>query len=246
MPDGTFLVGGWALAPGATDWTLRETPSRTWSSGGTLFGVQDDKFFASDDGGVTWRGTQASGLTITEPEAFARGADGTLYVSQFTGGSDPTVDTWHATVWKSSDGGASWTVAYDGIATRGADDTITGEAHRFVGLLPDGAWVATDALSRDGGITWQHTDAVGDRGLAHLALDGSLVTGGADEKFWRVYDEGGLGDLRATYQLSVEGNPIPASQMRSVAFDEDGYVYVARGTPYAQIWRSDSPVTHGE
>jgi len=243
--DGTFLVGGWALAPGATEWTLRETPAKTWASGDTLFGLQKPAdFYRSDDGGTTWVGAlSASGLSVEEPEAFARGADGTLYLSQFTGKSDEAgVDTWHSTVWKSTDQGTSWTIAYDGVATRGLDDVVSGEAHRFVGLLPDGAWIATDATSRDGGITWHKTDVKGDRGLAHLTPQGTLVTGGADEKLWRMYDDGGLGDLRATYQIMVEGNAVPASQLRSVAFDTDGYAYIARGAPYVQIWRSNRPL----
>ena len=57
-----------------------------------------------------------------------------------------------------------------------------------------------------------------------------------------MYDDGGLGELRATYQLVVDDEPIPASQLRSVAFDEEGYAYVARGTPQVQIWKSDRPL----
>jgi hypothetical protein len=59
---------------------------------------------------------------------------------------------------------------------------------------------------------------------------------------WRVYDDGGLGDLRATYQIVIEGNAVPASQLRSVAFGPDGYAYIARGSPRVQIWRSDRPL----
>jgi hypothetical protein len=182
------------------------------------------------------------GLTVTEPEAFARGADGRLYLSEFTGTNEAGVDRWTARVWTSSDQGATWSLAYDALATRGADDTIVGEVHRFVSLAPDGAWIATDAISRDGGTTWQKTDVKGDRGLAHLTLHGTLVTGGADEKLWRLYDDGGRGELRATYEIEVAGNAIPAQQLRSVAFDAQGYAYVARGNPYVQIWRSDRPV----
>lgn len=242
LPDGTFLVGGLALAPGATGWTLRAMPARTWASGDVLFGVQKPSFYTSLDGGTTWSAAPAMGLGTEEPEAFARAADGTLYVSQFTGTTEGDTDTWRSRVWRSTDAGASWTLAYDGIATRAGDDKIVGEAHRFVGVTDDGAWIATDAVSRDGGNTWQATDVKGDRGLAHLTPGGMLVTGGADEKLWRVYDEGGLGELRATYEIEVEGNAIPASQLRSVAFDAEGYAYVARGAPFVQIWRSNRPL----
>ncbi len=240
--DGTFLVGGMSLAPGATEWNLRETPARTWASGDTLFGFQKPTFYTSFDHGSSWVASPATGLTAEEPEAFARGADGTLYVSQFTGTDTDGVDTWRSQVWRSADQGATWTIAYDGVATRGTDDVTTGEAHRFVGIAPDGAWIATDAISRDNGMTWQTTGVKGDRGLAHLTHAGTLVTGGADERLWRMYDDGGLGALRATYQLEVAGNDVPASQLRSVAFDEEGYAYIARGNPYAQIWRSDRPL----
>lgn len=239
--DGTFLTSGFALSPGGTEWTLRETPARTWASGDTLFGVQKAAFYTSFDGGNTWVASPATGLTVEEPEAFARGADGSLYVSQFTGTTTDALDTWRAVVWRSSDHGATWTIAYEGIATRTGEDVV-GEAHRFVGLTPDGAWIATDAVSRDGGTTWQKTDVNGDRGLAHLTHVGTLVTGGADEKLWRLYDDGGLGELRATYEIEVEGKPIPASQLRSVAFDAEGYAFVARGNPYVQLWRSNRPL----
>jgi hypothetical protein len=240
--DGTFLANGFALVPGATDWTLRETPARSWASGDIVFGVQDAKFYTSTDGGRAWVGAPATGLAIEEPEAFARGADGTLYVSQFTGKTEGGVDSWRSAVWRSSDAGASWSLAYEGLAMRGADDKTVGEAHRFVGLTKKGRWIATDAVSDDSGTTWQATTVKGDRGLAHLTLDGTLVTGGADEKLWRFYDDGGLGELRATYEIEVEGNAIPASQLRSVAFDEDGFAYIARGNPFVQIWRSDRPL----
>ncbi len=240
--DGTFLANGFALAPGATDWILRETPARAWASNDIVFGVQDGRFFRSDDGGATWGAAAAAGLAIEEPEAFARGADGTLYLSEFGAMTEGDVGTWRSVVWRSGDGGASWSIAYEGVATRGADDKIVGEAHRFVGLRKDGRWIATDAVSDDGGMTWQATTVKGDRGLAHLTLAGTLVTGGADEKLWRVYDDGGLGELRATYEIEVEGNAIPASQLRSVAFDEEGFAYIARGNPFVQIWRSDRPL----
>jgi hypothetical protein len=33
-----------------------------------------------------------------------------------------------------------------------------------------------------------------------------------------------------------------AATLRSVAFDEEGHAYVARGNPLVQIWRSTTPV----
>ena len=240
--DGTFLVAGLALAPPWRTWTLQEIPARTWASGPTLFGVAKQKFFTSYDGGMTWTAAAGHGLDVSEPEAFAMGPDGALYISQFTSNSDGTTDMWHSLVWTSGDTGISWTVAYDASATRVDYQAVVGEIHRFVGVLPDGAWIATDAVSHDAGATWTRTEVKGDRSLAHLTRNGSLVTAGADEKLWRVYSGGGLGELTSTWQLEVEGNPIAASEMRTVAFDEEGYAYTARGVPNVQIWRSDLPV----
>jgi hypothetical protein len=240
--DDTFLASGFALPAGGTDWMLREAPGRMWASGDALFGVQQRAFYTSFDGGANWVESPATGLAVDEPEAFARTPDGTLYVSQFTGGSEAGTDTWRAQVWRSTDAGLTWTIAYDGIATRAGGDNVVGEAHRFVGIAPDGAWIATDAVSHDGGTTWQTTDVKGDRGLAHLTNQGTLVTGGADEKLWRLYDDGGLGELRATYQIEVDGSPVPASQLRTVAFDDEGFAYVARGNPSLLLWRSSRPV----
>ncbi|NVB85530.1 MAG: hypothetical protein HOV81_44610 [Kofleriaceae bacterium] len=241
LDDGTFLVAGLALAKDAETWTLQEIPARTWASGQTVFGVSKQKFFASSDGGSTWIAAAATGLGVAEPEAFAQSGN-TLYVSQFTSATAMGVSMWRSVVWKSDDLGGTWSAAYDSTATRNDGEKIVGDAHRFVGITDKGDWISTDAVSRDGGTTWQKTTVLGDKGLAHLMLDGTLVTGGADESLWRVYDDGGLGDLVATYQIVVDDKPIPASQLRSVAFDEEGYAYVARGTPRVQLWRSSRPL----
>jgi hypothetical protein len=50
------------------------------------------------------------------------------------------------------------------------------------------------------------------------------------------------GELRATWALEADGQPVPASQLRSVAFDEDGHSYVARGAPYVGLWRTTEPL----
>lgn len=240
--DGTFLAAGLALAPDATTWTLQEMPARAWASGPTLFGAAKQQFFASEDGGRTWTATAAQGLGATDPEAFARLADGSMLVAELTAGTENELTTWHSMVWRSGDGGTTWTVAYDATATRGIDDKLIGETHRFVGVLDDGAWIATDAVSHDAGATWEQTDVEGDREIAHLTPHGSLVTGGPNEDLWRVYSGGGLGELTATWSIVVDGKPVPAAQLRTVAFDEEGYAYTARGTPNVQIWRSNKPV----
>jgi len=240
--DGTFLVAGLALRPTDPTWVLQEMPARAWASGPTLFGVADDRFYTSYDGGATWSATAATGLAADEPEAFAL-ADSALHVSQFTGNSEGDVDTWHSLVWRSADSGATWTVAYDATATRvRGTDEVAGEVHRFVGVTAEGVWIATDAVSHDRGATWTKTEVDGDRGLAHLMPNGNLVTGNANEQLWRIYADGGLGDLLATYTIEVDGKTIAASELRNVAFDELGYAYTARGTPNVQIWRSNHPV----
>jgi hypothetical protein len=241
--DGTFLVAGLAWTEGEDSWTLRDIPSRVFESGETLFGVAKPKFYTSLDSGQTWAVAAGTGLAAEDPEAFARGLDGTLHVGKFTGETVNGTVTWHATVWKSADAGATWAVAYDAMASRPEGGEITGETHRFVGITATGAWIATDAVSEDAGVTWTSTGVKGDRSLAYLTRRGSLIStlpGSPD--VWRVYADGGLGDLQATYTIQVEGVVTPASQLRSVAFDEAGYAYVARGAPYVQVWRSTTPV----
>jgi len=245
--DGTFLSAGLAWRDGEPAWSLRETPTRTWASGDTLFGVTDDGFFTSFDGGVTWTAQPADGLDTSEPEAFARDVDGSFLVSAFTSGTSSGVTSWRSTVWRSTDGGATWTVAYDATASRReGDEESTGEAHRFVGVRADGAWIATDAVSLDGGNTWQENDVKGDRSLAFLTPRGRLVTTlpepSPEQDLWRVYEDSGLGELQATYALVADGKPVAASPLRSIAFDEHGHVYVARGAPYVQVWRSAQPI----
>ena len=242
--DGTFLVAGLAWSEGEDSWTLRDIPARVFASGDTLFGIAKPKFFTSLDGGQTWAAAAGTGLAAEDPEAFSRGLDGTLHVGRFTGDTVNGATQWHATVWKSTDAGATWAVAYDAMASRpDGSDVITGETHRFVGITATGAWIATDAVSRDAGVTWTPTGVKGDRSLAYLTRKGSLIStlpGSPD--VWRVYAEGGLGELQATYTIKVDDTVTAASQLRSVAFDEAGFAYVARGAPYVQVWRSTTPV----
>lgn len=239
--DGTLIAAGLGWRDGDPAWSLRLVPARAWSAGATLFGVASGQFYTSDDGGHTWRATPASGLPSTEIEAFARSPlDGALYTSQYTATQEGGTDRWSAKVWRSTDGGQTWQTAYDASAMRDADGEITGQAHRFVGIANDGAWIAADAISHDGGVTWTPTEYDGDRSLAFVTPDGYLVTPRDD--VWRVFEAGGAGELRGTWELEADGQPVPASQLRSVAFDEAGHAYVARGTPYVQVWRSTRPL----
>jgi predicted GNAT family N-acyltransferase len=45
-----------------------------------------------------------------------------------------------------------------------------------------------------------------------------------------------------THAIEADGQPVLAAELRSVAFGDAGYAYVARGTPHVQIWRSTTPV----
>lgn len=237
--DGTFLVAGLAWREGDAAWTLREIPPRAWTAGDMAFGVAKGSFYASHDQGATWAARPAASLTPELADALARTPDGALLVSTFTGGNAGDLDNWHAMVWKSTDDGTTWTAAYDAREIRNPGGDATGEVHRFVGVTPAGAWVATDAISKDGGATWEKTDVTIDRGLAFLTPKGRLVTVQND---WKVYDGAGAGGLQATYQLEIDGTRVDGSQLRSVAFDDLGYAYLAGGAPYVTVWRSTTPL----
>jgi hypothetical protein len=242
--DGTVIAAGLAFHDGDPGWSLREVPGRTWAAGDTLFGLWDGRFWISDDAGRTWRAAMTTGLGDGDAEdeqldieAFARDPDGAFHVSHFTVERTASEDHFRTRVWRSPDGSA-WTIAYEATAIRDhASGEVTGEVHRFVGITADGTWIATDAISRDAGQTWQPTNFEGDRSLAFLTPGGHLVTPRDD--LWRVYE---AGELRATWALEADGQPVPASQLRSVAFDEDGHAYVARGAPYVRLWRTTEPL----
>lgn len=242
--DGTFLVAGLAWRDGDPSWSLRVLPPRAWAANNMLFGASSDAFYASLDTGTTWHTATGTGPAPAQADAFARGADGTILVSTFTGATDDTGDHLHAEVWRSSDAGASWTSAYTGDATRPTGGNLTGEVHRFVGITADGTWVATDATSDDSGATWKSTHIDNDYGLAFLTPAGRLVTAlpDATQDVLRIFDDAGAGSLRATYKLTIAGTPVPASSLQSVAFDEDGYAYVAGGAPYVELWKSTEPL----
>ena len=194
----------------------------------------------------SWIATQPAGLEAgVELDAFA-GDTGALLASQFFGETIDGLDRWRSRVWRSTDGGATWTPAYDAEATRPVGEVAIGEVHRFVGVAADGAWIASDAVSLDAGATWQATETNGGVRSAFLTPLGHLVTtlpaDSATDDVWRVYEAGGRGALRATWALEADGTRVPASQLRSVAFDAEGYAYVARGTPYVQLWRTAQPL----
>jgi hypothetical protein len=235
--DGTFISAGLAWHEGDAAWSLREVPATTWVAGPTLFGMANKVLYTSDDTGRSWRGATTTGLE-GEPEAFARDPQGALYASRFSGGG-VGLDMWHAQVWRSTDG-ASWSIAYDGVATREPGKDTVGEAHRFIGITAKGTWIATDAISNDAGVTWTPTEFDGDKSLAFLTPAGQLVTPRDD--VWHVFEAGGAGELVGTWKLEAGGQPVPASDLRSVAFDELGYAYVARGAPYVAVWRSTKPI----
>ena len=237
--DGTFLVAGLAWREGDTAWTLREIPPRAWASGDMAFGVAKSSFYASHDRGTTWTAKPASNFAADQADAFARTTDGSLLVSTFQSTDAGDIQGWHALIWRSTDDGATWTAAYEARAVRNPGEEATGEAHRFVGLTGDGAWVATDAVSRDNGATWTKTDVNIDRGLAFLTPGGRMVT---VQDNWRVYERAGEGALEATYKLEIDGMTVDGSQLRSVAFDDLGYAYIAGGAPYVQVWRSAVPL----
>jgi hypothetical protein len=244
--DGTFLVAGLAWRDGDPSWALRVLPPRAWAANAMVFGSADDKFYASLDAGATWMAATGTGPTADQADAFARTADGPILISTLDSDGDATMDHWHVAIWRSADAGASWTPAYSADATRPAGGEISGEIHRFVGVLDDGTWVATDAVSHDGGATWVPTKVDNDRSLAFLTPGGALVaempTGDPATDLWHVFDRGGEGDLTSTYQLEIAGTPVAASAIQSVAFDDEGYAYVAGGTPYVQLWRSQEPL----
>lgn len=244
--DGTFLVAGLAWREGDPAWALRVLPPRAWAANAMVFGSANDKFYASLDAGTTWVAAAGTGPAADQADSFARPSDGAILVSTFVGSGDATTDHWHAEVWRSSDAGASWTSVYTGDASRPAGGEITGEVHRFVGVTTDGTWVATDAVSHDGGASWLPTAVNNDHGLAFLTPGGRLVvshaTGDPATDVWQVFDRGGEGDLTSTYRLEIAGTPVAASSVQSVAFDDEGYAYVAGGAPYVQLWKSEEPL----
>jgi hypothetical protein len=244
--DGTFLVAGLAWRDGDPAWALRVVPPRAWSANAMVFGTANDKFYASLDAGTTWMTAAGTGPAADQADAFARTADGAILISTYGGSGDATTDHWHVEIWRSSDAGASWTSVYTGDASRPAGGEITGEVHRFVGVMADGTWVATDAVSHDGGATWLPTQVNNDRGLAFLTPGGRLIasqpTGDPATDVWHVFERGGEGDLTSTYRVEIAGTPVAASTLQSVAFDDEGYAYVAGGAPYVQLWKSEEPL----
>ena len=247
LGDGTFLVAGLALAPGATRWTLqRDRRHARGRAATTLFGVAKQQFYASHDGGVTWAARRATGLAADEPEAFARSADGTLYVSQFTGDTD----RWprHVALGRLEerrprrDVDAGVRRHRDARGRRRRRDP--GRGRIASSAITDDRRLDRDRRGlRDGGMTWQKTTVLGDqRARAPHARTARSSPAAPTRSCGACTTTAVWATSRATYQIVVDGKSIPASQLRSVAFDEDGYAYVARGTPHAQIWRSNRPL----
>ena len=222
-------------------------PPRAWSANAMVFGSANEKFYASLDAGTTWLTATGTGPAADQADAFAaRTADGAIRPPRTPARVTRRLITRHTEVWRSTDAGASWASVYTGDASRPAGGEITGEVHRFVGVTADGTWVATDAVSHDGGATWLPTDVNNDRGLAFLTPGGRLIasqpTGYSATDVWHVFERGGEGDLTSTYRLDIGQIPAAASTLQSVAFDDEGYAYVAGGAPDVQLWKSEEPL----
>lgn len=109
-------------------------------SGTRLFAAGPDGIYRSDDGGIIWEHILFSKLQ--EPEMVVTG-DGTLIVSSGT------------QVFRSTDDGASWEDAVQGIRPGGFGVHVTGQGTIIFG---PGPWDATDPgvfTSTDGGENWE-------------------------------------------------------------------------------------------
>jgi hypothetical protein len=91
------------------------------------------------------------------------------------------------------------------------------------------------------GVTWTALAAAG-LGATDPDAFARMQPADARGEIWRVYADGGEGALLATHAIEADGQPVLAADLRSVAFDDAGHAYVARGTPHVQIWRSTTPL----
>jgi hypothetical protein len=181
MPDGTILLMGgsdgaakndvwrstdygatWTLVNANAGWAARSEPSTAVMPDGTIVviggssgGHYVNDVWQSHDQGVTWICVNAStGWTPRDSLAIVVASDGSIIVS---GGTLQGGYTQFSDVWRSVDGGVSWTQ----MKPNDANGWSPRYGHRTV-LMPDGSIVLTGGYTfgtgRHQNDVWQSTD----------------------------------------------------------------------------------------
>ncbi len=206
---------------------------------GVVYASGETQVYRSDDRGATW-----TPLGVVDPSILAIGMvtrfDGALYVGTYKSG-----------VWRSSDEGASWHAASDGMTGLGASDILcfavrgdtlyagTGGAGVFARARGASVWTASSD-----GLPWNNAYTV----YTMQVVDGALVaTAGGNGGVYRRP----VGSA-AWQEAPVPDAPIPGLELvdmhhgngrlfvagsRSIFFSDDaGETWTNAGTPFPPSW----------
>ena len=182
-----------------------------------LWGSSLGMLYQSTDGGATWKQYPEVGavLTVLWDLAFAPSSPSTAYAA----GVRTDFPMSYATMFRSEDGGTTWTRADSGLNAPGIKEIavdpvvprrVYAATHGYFYLAADGVWV-----SEDGGATWARAGEEM-KGQSVSALAASPVPG----ILWAATEDGRLfrsGNGGATWEERTAG--FPAASVRKLAFD---------------------------
>ena len=217
----TGLFGLWRTTDGGATWTEvyglnsgvdGPTLQCLWAhpvDPDGLWGKSLGTLFQSTDGGATWKQYPelAAVLSTIADLAFAPSSPATVYV----GGVRTACPMSYATLFRSDDGGATWTRADAGLDAPGMKGIAVDPVDpRRVYVAARGVWV-----SEDGGATWTRAgEEMKEQFVAAIAASPIAGVVWAATEEGRIFRSGNGGE---TWEERTEG--FPGAFVRKLAFD---------------------------
>jgi hypothetical protein len=176
------------------------TPTTVWlvstNAAGSFNGQPSTQVYKSSDGGATWFSAGGTGDGVADKNGFspflsAIAIDPAATTTVYVGGSD---QNGAPALYKTLDGGVSWTDASAGILSvlissndRIQSMVVDGNGALYLGTLNNGV-----LLSLDGAITWTTKPIAGTENVPSLAVDGSnnVYAATSSEGVWRAAGTG--------------------------------------------------------
>ncbi len=191
----TRLVSLMASADNGDTWRNLTAPARVFwlepdpATSGVLYAGTSTGLYRSEDDGVTWEtvGEVPFASALVRQVRIDRAVPSTMYVIAGTEPVGPPVTTPADALWKSGDGGRTWTRTTKAVNVKlqlhGQDSAVL-----YLTATDTGA----TEISRDGGLTWDVARVLSPRGLAVDTANGdNLYVGSSNTLQLRISHDAG-------------------------------------------------------